>query len=145
MKRNSVENARTVVQEYLTNILPLPFYHPAVASSPSLAWSLLSSVPLLPPLSPSSSPSSPVLCKVRRLLREGPGAEARKAANRVFWVGLEYRFIPPVRRLIEEIDAGTVGPLKLATVREHRFPFLKKVGHWNRWKVRRRLKQTEAD
>ena len=76
---------------------------------------------------------------MRRLLREGPGAEARKAANRVFWVGLEYRFIPPVRRLIEEIDAGTVGPLKLATVREHRFPFLKKVGHWNRWKVRRRL------
>jgi len=49
------------------------------------------------------------------------------------WVAMEYRFMPPVTRLIEEIDKGTIGRLRMLAIREHRFPFLSKVGDWNRF------------
>ena len=52
----------------------------------------------------------------------------------VVWVGMEYRYMPPVARLIEEVhDGKTAGRLHMLTIREHRFPFLKKVGDWNRF------------
>ena len=51
-----------------------------------------------------------------------------------FWVGMEYRYIRSIKRLIEEVDKGTVGNLHMVSIREHRFPFLKKVGTWNRLK-----------
>lgn len=51
----------------------------------------------------------------------------------VLWVGMEYRYMPPVARLIEEVHAGTVGRLRMLAIREHRFPFLPKVGDWNRF------------
>lgn len=47
------------------------------------------------------------------------------------WVAMEYRYMPPVKRLIEEGEAAT-GGIRMLTIREHRFPFLKKVGDWNR-------------
>lgn len=56
--------------------------------------------------------------------------EARKA---LFWTGLEYRYMPPVTRFIERIHAGDIGALKMLSIREHRFPFLPKVGDWNRF------------
>ncbi len=51
----------------------------------------------------------------------------------VLWVGMEYRYMPPVARLIDEIRGGTVGRLRMLAIREHRFPFLPKVGDWNRF------------
>ncbi len=51
----------------------------------------------------------------------------------VAWVGLEYRYMPPVARLVEEVRSGTVGRLRMLAIREHRFPFLPKVGDWNRF------------
>lgn len=51
----------------------------------------------------------------------------------VLWVGMEYRYMPPVARLIEEVHRGTVGRLRMLAIREHRFPFLPKVGDWNRF------------
>ncbi len=51
----------------------------------------------------------------------------------VFWVGMEYRYMPPAARFIEEVAAGKVGKLQMLAIREHRFPFLKKVGDWNRF------------
>lgn len=50
-----------------------------------------------------------------------------------FWVAMEYRYMPPTRRFIEEIHEGTIGKLQLLNIREHRFPFLPKVGDWNRF------------
>ena len=50
----------------------------------------------------------------------------------VFWVAMEYRYMPPVARLIEEVRNGTVGRLRMLAIREHRNPFLVKVGDWNR-------------
>ncbi len=57
-------------------------------------------------------------------------AEGREA---LVWVGLEYRYMPPVARLIEEVHRGGVGTVRMVAIREHRFPFLQKVGDWNRF------------
>ena len=59
--------------------------------------------------------------------------EAARHRDAVTWVGLEYRYMPPVARLIEEVHDGTVGDLKMLAIREHRFPFLPKVHDWNRF------------
>ena len=53
--------------------------------------------------------------------------------DRVFWTGMEYRFMPPVAAFIDQLHAGRVGTLKMLSIREHRFPFLVKVGDWNRF------------
>ena len=66
-------------------------------------------------------------------------ADARDIANRmagydaVFWTGMEYRFMPPVTAYIDQLHAGRVGRLQMLSIREHRFPFLVKVGDWNRF------------
>lgn len=48
-------------------------------------------------------------------------------------VGLEYRFMPSTARFVDEVRQGTVGRLRMLSIREHRFPFLTKVAHWNRF------------
>lgn len=48
------------------------------------------------------------------------------------WVAMEYRYMPPISALREQMNLVT-GGLKMLTVREHRFPFLEKVGDWNRF------------
>ena len=52
------------------------------------------------------------------------------------WVAMEYRYMPPVQRLLSEIADGSVGEPKMMAIREHRFPFLEKVGDWNRFNSR---------
>ena len=47
------------------------------------------------------------------------------------WVGLEYRFMSPIQAMMRHI--GEVGEIKMLSIREHRFPFLRKVGDWNRF------------
>jgi len=59
--------------------------------------------------------------------------EAARDRSGVVWVGLEYRYMAPVARLIDEVRAGTPGALHMVAIREHRFPFLPKVGDWNRF------------
>ena len=49
------------------------------------------------------------------------------------WVGLEYRYMPPIAALLASIRSGDVGRLRMFSIREHRFPFLPKVGNWNRF------------
>ena len=51
----------------------------------------------------------------------------------VFWTAMEYRYMPPVSKFINEIHNNKIGNLKTLTIREHRFPFLKKVNDWNRF------------
>ena len=62
-------------------------------------------------------------------------ALARAAAryDSLFWVGLEYRYMPPVTRFIARVHSGEAGDVKMLAIREHRFPFLPKVGDWNRF------------
>ncbi len=58
-------------------------------------------------------------------------AAERRAAP--IWVAMEYRYMPAIARLIKEVDKGTIGKLRMLAIREHRFPFLEKVGNWNRF------------
>ena len=48
------------------------------------------------------------------------------------WVAMEYRYMPPITALLERLEQAT-GGTKMLTIREHRFPFLEKVGDWNRF------------
>ncbi|WP_300055373.1 Gfo/Idh/MocA family oxidoreductase [uncultured Roseobacter sp.] len=48
------------------------------------------------------------------------------------WVAMEYRYMPPIAALLDEVEQVT-GGIKMLTIREHRFPFLNKVGNWNRF------------
>jgi myo-inositol 2-dehydrogenase/D-chiro-inositol 1-dehydrogenase len=50
-----------------------------------------------------------------------------------FWTAMEYRYMPPAARFIEQIHGGKIGVLRMLSIREHRFPFLPKVGDWNRF------------
>lgn len=63
-------------------------------------------------------------------------AARAKAHKAPIWVAMEYRYMPPVAELIREVRAGAVGDLKMFAIREHRFPFLPKVGDWNRFSER---------
>lgn len=67
-------------------------------------------------------------------------ADCRKvldaAKNRpgvIIQVGLEYRYMPPVAKLIDIVQSGILGQVKMVAIREHRFPFLVKVNNWNRF------------
>ena len=51
------------------------------------------------------------------------------------WVAMEYRYMPPVAALIEQAEQAT-GGIKMLTIREHRFPFLPKIGDWNRFNAK---------
>lgn len=57
-------------------------------------------------------------------------AQERSAAT---WVGLEYRYIPVVSALLGQVRSGVCGTTRMVSIREHRFPFLVKVGNWNRF------------
>lgn len=58
--------------------------------------------------------------------------QARTYPN-VFWVGLEYRYMPPVQHIIQVAKRGDLGDVAMVAIREHRHPFLVKVGNWNRF------------
>ena len=62
--------------------------------------------------------------KFKKLAKNYPG---------IIWTAMEYRYMPPVARLIEEVNKGSIGDLKMLSIREHRFPFLVKVNDWNRF------------
>jgi myo-inositol 2-dehydrogenase / D-chiro-inositol 1-dehydrogenase len=51
----------------------------------------------------------------------------------IFWTAMEYRFMPPAVAFIEQIRSERIGKLRMLSIREHRFPFLSKVGDWNRF------------
>lgn len=51
----------------------------------------------------------------------------------LFWVGMEYRYMPPVTKFIDYVHSGMAGSIKMLCIREHRFPFLPKIGDWNRF------------
>ena len=48
------------------------------------------------------------------------------------WVAMEYRYMPPIAALIKRA-VDVTGGIKMLTIREHRFPFLRKIENWNRF------------
>jgi predicted dehydrogenase len=78
--------------------------------------------------------SLPVL--VEKPLFTDPADAGRIAALKgrlpLVWVAMEYRYMPPVAVFVEQA-AGVTGGIRMLTIREHRYPFLAKVGAWNRF------------
>ncbi len=77
-----------------------------------------------------------ILCEkpLATTLADAADIAARVAGyDQVFWTGMEYRFMPPAAEFVAEVHAGRVGDLRMLSIREHRFPFLVKVGDWNRF------------
>ncbi len=60
-------------------------------------------------------------------------AERAERSSAPFWTAMEYRYMPPVVEYVEQLRAGRIGTLRMLSIREHRFPFLKKIGDWNRF------------
>lgn len=50
----------------------------------------------------------------------------------LIWVALEYRYMPPIAKFLSLAREET-GGIAMLSIREHRFPFLPKVGDWNRF------------
>lgn len=56
-----------------------------------------------------------------------------ETSDRIFWTAMEYRYMPPAAAFIAQVHGGAIGTLRMLSIREHRFPFLAKVGDWNRF------------
>ena len=56
----------------------------------------------------------------------------RDAYPAPIWVAMEYRYMPPITAFLAQAPEVT-GGIKMLSIREHRFPFLEKVGDWNRF------------
>lgn len=65
-------------------------------------------------------------------------ALARAAADypAPIWVAMEYRYMAPVAEVIRATHDGRLGRPTMLSITEHRFPFLDKVGAWNRFAER---------
>lgn len=60
--------------------------------------------------------------------------DAKRSA--ITWMGLEYRFMPPVTEAIARAKEGDAGKIHQISIREHREPFYPKVDNWNRFTER---------
>jgi myo-inositol 2-dehydrogenase / D-chiro-inositol 1-dehydrogenase len=54
------------------------------------------------------------------------------------WTAMEYRYMPPIAELLSQVRASpgaalATGEPLMFSIREHRYPFLTKVGDWNRF------------
>ena len=56
----------------------------------------------------------------------------RKDYGAPVWVAMEYRYMPPMQKFLEMADVVT-GGIRMLSIVEHRYPFLEKVGTWNRF------------
>lgn len=60
--------------------------------------------------------------------------EASRNYGAVFQIGLQYRFKSIYREALKEaLGNGAVGDVRQISLREHRIPFLDKVGQWNKF------------
>jgi predicted dehydrogenase len=77
----------------------------------------------------------PILCEKPLYTNAADSERVRALAARYgapIWVAMEYRYMPVIDALINQAHDAT-GGVKMLTIREHRFPFLEKVGDWNRF------------
>ena len=77
----------------------------------------------------------PILCE-KPLITDAQDRDFIVSMHRDYrapvWVAMEYRYMPPIKALIDQAQE-TTGGINMLTIREHRFPFLEKVGDWNRF------------
>jgi predicted dehydrogenase len=62
--------------------------------------------------------------------------EAAQGRTAPLWVAMEYRYMAPLTELRRMMQSGDLGQTRMISIKEHRFPFLPKVGAWNRFSER---------
>ena len=72
----------------------------------------------------------PIVTDVAQVAAIKQAADAHSAP---IWVAMEYRYMPVIQQFRESLTESEIGSLKTLTICEHRFPFLSKVGDWNRF------------
>ena len=72
----------------------------------------------------------PLCTRVEDCLRV---VEAARHRDAITWMGLQYRYMPTPAAMLEQLDSGVCGTTRMVSIREHRYPFLGKVGDWNRF------------
>ncbi len=72
----------------------------------------------------------PLVTKIEQVTKIKQAAAEHPAP---VWVGMEYRFMPPMVGFRRQLDHGDIGELVMLSIREHRYPFLRKVNNWNRF------------
>ena len=111
-----------------------------LAAEPCDAWIIAAPNDLHHPiLLDALETAKPILCEKPLCTTAADAADiVRRAADRPapVWVAMEYRYMPPVARLLAKVRAGEAGTPRMIAIREHRFPFLDKVGDWNRFNAR---------
>ncbi len=77
-----------------------------------------------------------ILCEkpLATTLEDARWVRDKAAAHKgIFWTAMEYRFMPPAIEFVKQVHAQRMGRLQMLFMREHRFPFLPKIGDWNRF------------
>lgn len=72
----------------------------------------------------------PLVTKIEDVASLKAAADAHPAP---VWVGMEYRYMPPMTNFRKQLEDGAIGELAMLSIREHRYPFLNKIGDWNRF------------
>jgi len=72
----------------------------------------------------------PLCTTVEDCIAARDAAEHRDA---ITWMGLQYRYMPTPAVMLEQLATGVCGTTRMVSIREHRNPFLVKVGNWNRF------------
>lgn len=87
----------------------------------------------------SSGTQVPILVE-KPLVTSVEDAERVRRAARDYaapvWVAMEYRYMPPMQRFLDDVHSGRTGTPRMLAITEHRFPFLDKVDNWNRFSAR---------
>ena len=97
-----------------------------IASPISVMWT---SSRQLPPAFLANS------CGKALIYRPGRLAQGLRLSSVIIapvWVAMEYRYMPPMQQFLSRAESAT-GGIKMLTIVEHRYPFLQKVGNWNRF------------
>ncbi|MEL6745252.1 MAG: Gfo/Idh/MocA family oxidoreductase [Pseudomonadota bacterium] len=78
----------------------------------------------------------PILCEKPVGISEAECADMLRwqtSSQSPVWVAMEYRYMPPMDKLVHDVIEGRIGQPVQVSIREHRFPFLEKVDDWNRF------------
>lgn len=87
----------------------------------------------------ASGVTRPIMVEKPLVTSEADVERIRSAAadyTAPIWVAMEYRYMPPVQALVKDVHDGRVGTPRMLAITEHRFPFLPKIGDWNRYAAR---------
>jgi len=59
--------------------------------------------------------------------------DAAEGRDAITWMGQQYRYMPTPAMMLEQLATGVCGTTRMVSIREHRYPFMQKVGNWNRF------------